>query len=389
VTAPRTVLASLAACAAMLTVPSLAAQSDESAAVFAKIRAHDFHPTRGGFTADRDLGKPGVASLDDTDWKVRTLAVRDLVKAGPAAVPALVAALGDENVHVRYLAAMALGIQRATDAAPALEKALREDRDSTVRSQAAIALGQIGLKTSLAAVQSAQKGDKDRDVQHQAELAAYAIEHAKPATPELAAAYTALDEATFGTARVGEPAPDFTLPDTDGKTWKLSDFRGKKPVVLVWVFADWCPVCHGEFREFMALRGEFEAAGIQPFTLECHDTFPARVMVGKELEPRYWFAKESFKDNYTRNIWWPHLVDRAAAVGLRYGVQPMTFAVHAEYINRPTVAIVDKDGVLRFLYQGTFWGDRPSIHDILEMVKSGRYEFAAPKRLKPAPAPAK
>jgi len=82
-------------------------------------------------------------------------------------------------------------------------------------------------------------------------------------------------------------------------------------------------------------------------------------------------------------------VDRAAAVGLRYGVQPMAFAVHAEYINRPSVAIVDKDGVLRFLYQGTFWGDRPSIHDILEMVKSGRYEFAAPKRLTPKSASAK
>ena len=32
--------------------------------------------------------------------------------------------------------------------------------------------------------------------------------------------------------KVGDPAPDFTLPDTKGQMVKLSDFKGKKTVVL-------------------------------------------------------------------------------------------------------------------------------------------------------------
>ncbi len=32
--------------------------------------------------------------------------------------------------------------------------------------------------------------------------------------------------------KVGDAAPDFILPGTDGKTYKLSDFKGKKTVVL-------------------------------------------------------------------------------------------------------------------------------------------------------------
>jgi cytochrome oxidase Cu insertion factor (SCO1/SenC/PrrC family) len=39
--------------------------------------------------------------------------------------------------------------------------------------------------------------------------------------------------------KVGQPAPDFTLEAADGKTLTLSDFRGKKNVVLVFYRGYW------------------------------------------------------------------------------------------------------------------------------------------------------
>ena len=39
--------------------------------------------------------------------------------------------------------------------------------------------------------------------------------------------------------KIGQPAPDFTLEDSDGKAISLSDFRDKKSVVLVFYRGYW------------------------------------------------------------------------------------------------------------------------------------------------------
>ena len=50
----------------------------------------------------------------------------------------------------------------------------------------------------------------------------------------LAAALTMGAMAQTTELKVGDAAPDFTLPASDGKTYTLSDFKGKKAVVLAW-----------------------------------------------------------------------------------------------------------------------------------------------------------
>lgn len=354
------------------------------AQVFERVEAHQFHPLNeeNSMTLDRGLKTAGIANLDDDDWRVRLLAVRDLVRTGVSNVDEIKKGLANENIYVRQISTMSLGILLAKQAVVELEKVVSDDDIAMVRSQAVIALGQMESKQSLDLLRTKRKDDPSRDVRHQCELAIYQIEKQMGGTEKQLAAYLALDESTFETIEVGSVAPDFALEDTESNEWQLSQFRDKKWVVLIWVFADWCPVCHGEFHDLMKMQEEFKDADVQVFTVETHDLYRGRVMVGKELEPEYWFAKESFKDAYTSQIWWPHLLDRAGAIGAMYGADPLTFSVHSEYINRPTTVIIDPNGVVRFIYMGTFWGDRPSIEETLDMIKTSDFAFKHPRRIK-------
>ena len=50
----------------------------------------------------------------------------------------------------------------------------------------------------------------------------------------LAAAVFAQGQQPPAELKPGDKAPNFSLPGSDGKTYKLSDFAGKQPVVLAW-----------------------------------------------------------------------------------------------------------------------------------------------------------
>ncbi len=63
---------------------------------------------------------------------------------------------------------------------------------------------------------------------------------------------------------VGHPAPDFTVTDTSGKTFKLSALRGTPVVLNFW--ATWCPPCRAEWPELQAgserLAGQVAIVGL-------------------------------------------------------------------------------------------------------------------------------
>jgi len=63
--------------------------------------------------------------------------------------------------------------------------------------------------------------------------------------------------------KVGEIAPDFTLPDAHGKSVKLSSELSKGPVVLVFYRGAWCPFCNIHLRALQQALPEFKKHNTQ------------------------------------------------------------------------------------------------------------------------------
>jgi peroxiredoxin (alkyl hydroperoxide reductase subunit C) len=63
--------------------------------------------------------------------------------------------------------------------------------------------------------------------------------------------------------KVGDPAPDFSLPTIDGRTVTLAEFRGKKNLVLSFIPAAWTPVCSGQWPGYNIVEDMFDQAETQ------------------------------------------------------------------------------------------------------------------------------
>jgi len=73
----------------------------------------------------------------------------------------------------------------------------------------------------------------------------------------------------------GQPAPDFTLQTLDGKTVKLSDFRGKAVLLNFW--ATWCEPCKVEMPWFVDFEKKYGSQGLQVLGVAMDDASPAEV----------------------------------------------------------------------------------------------------------------
>lgn len=60
----------------------------------------------------------------------------------------------------------------------------------------------------------------------------------------------------------GEPAPDFTLRDQDGEKISLSDYRGRK-LLLVFYPMDFSPVCSDQLSIYQEVKPQISAKGVE------------------------------------------------------------------------------------------------------------------------------
>ncbi len=126
--------------------------------------------------------------------------------------------------------------------------------------------------------------------------------------------------------RVGEPAPDLTLPDTHGTPVSLSGLRGT-PVALVFYPFAFSGICTGELCELRDNLAAFDDAGVRLVGISCDPMFTQRAFAERE--------------GYTFDLlsdFWPH-----GAASRAYGVfdEATGHAVRGSFL-------VDAQGVLRW-----------------------------------------
>jgi peroxiredoxin Q/BCP len=120
---------------------------------------------------------------------------------------------------------------------------------------------------------------------------------------------------------VGDRAPEFELPGTGGKTYRLSDYRGRK-LILAFYPGDFTPTCTKQFCSYRDAGEKLDqlgadVLGISPQSVDSH---------------------ERFAEEKRLNV--PLLADENKAVARAYGI------VVGPLLRR-AVFIVDEEGVVR------------------------------------------
>src|SRR4030095_42017 len=144
-----------------------------------------------------------------------------------------------------------------------------------------------------------------------------------------AAASTPTNPGETMAAKVGVAAPDFEASNLEGAVIRLSDFRGKRHVVMM-TGAVTSPMCAFEVPPFNQLQAEFEAKGVSFFLLYTRESHPAENYPAHQtFEQKVAYARDlkSLED-----VRFPVLVDSLdGSIHRAYGVWPNAlFVIHKD-----------------------------------------------------------
>src|ERR1700681_1434770 len=149
---------------------------------------------------------------------------------------------------------------------------------------------------------------------------------------------------------VGQPAPEFTLKDQNQKEIKLSDFAGKRNVVLMFYPLDFSPICTNEHACFVNDLKQFEKLDAQVLGLSVDSVW----------------AHKAFAEKM--GISYPLLADfhPKGAVADKFGM----YNPEREMTGR-AIAIIDKSGKIAW-FKNYEYPNAPEMSDVavaLEAVK--------------------
>jgi peroxiredoxin len=126
--------------------------------------------------------------------------------------------------------------------------------------------------------------------------------------------------------KIGDMAPDFELPSVSGEKITLSQYRGKKNVVISFVPAAWTPVCSDQWPGYNIVKDMFDMndAVLLGITV---DNIPTLYAWTRQMG-KLWFPVLS--------DFWPH-----GQVASRYGV------LRSDGVSERALFYIDKKGVIR------------------------------------------
>lgn len=126
---------------------------------------------------------------------------------------------------------------------------------------------------------------------------------------------------------VGAEAPDFVLKDQNNQEVRLSDFRGRRTVLLVFYPLAFTGTCQGELAEVRDNLDDYVNDQVQVLTVSVDSVYSHKV----------WADREGYQFPLLADFW-PH-----GGVAQAYGV----FNETAGFADRGTF-VIDKAGVVRF-----------------------------------------